>query len=274
MNNSAAIRLLVLGISSIMLTACVASGYTTFYKPIGDSPDPNLLSQSDGVDIYAYGPNADTDDRNLLRDGFIPIGYASFNGALESEDEIYKQAKKVGAHVALVKQTHTGTNSGVLSLPIYNAGQMVTSRSSGTATVRSPYGTSTGTYTGTTVTQLPGSTSYVPVPYSVSVYDQYATFWVEMSPSYWACGIHAADLSPDQRKIVGKNQGVLVDIVVKRTAAFRANVFEGDILLSVNSEPVFDINSMRALCLKYKGNEISLEVLRDGKELTLVAKRT
>jgi S1-C subfamily serine protease len=119
---------------------------------------------------------------------------------------------------------------------------------------------------------LPASTSYVPIPYSVDLYDQIATFWTAPQSSYWTCGVVVAEVDTKTRKELGSNRGVLVDVVVTGTPAFHADILEGDVLLSINRKPIFGAAAIKSLCDSYRGEDVIFEVYRDGRNISLAAR--
>ena len=88
-------------------------------------------------------------------------------------------------------------------------------------------------------------------------------------------GVSVQDLTPDLAKAfnIPANQGAVIAQVSPRSTADRAGLKEGDVVLSVNDRPVRDGGGLRnAIGLLEVGASVKLEVLRDGKPLTLEAK--
>jgi serine protease Do/serine protease DegQ len=88
-------------------------------------------------------------------------------------------------------------------------------------------------------------------------------------------GVSVQDLTPDLARAfnIPANQGAVIAQVSPRSAAARAGLKEGDVVLSINGRPVRDGGSLRnAIGVLEVGEAVRLEVLRDGKPLTLDAK--
>jgi hypothetical protein len=98
----------------ILLDGC-ANPYTQFYtdqlggRSIHEFPmiavseaDPQLYATSDH----------ERDGRALLENGYVLIGYSTFNaGAVDSEQAV-RQARKVGAALVLIQSQYTNTVTG------------------------------------------------------------------------------------------------------------------------------------------------------------------
>jgi serine protease Do/serine protease DegQ len=88
-------------------------------------------------------------------------------------------------------------------------------------------------------------------------------------------GVSVQDLTPDLARAfnIPANQGAVIAQVVPRSAAARAGLREGDVVLRVNDRPIRDSNSLRnAVGLLEIGASVQLDILRDGRPLTLKAK--
>ncbi|HRX69946.1 MAG: DegQ family serine endoprotease [Candidatus Competibacteraceae bacterium] len=88
-------------------------------------------------------------------------------------------------------------------------------------------------------------------------------------------GVSAQDLTPELARAfnIPANQGAVIAQVVPRSAAARAGLREGDVVLRVNDRPIRDSNSLRnAVGLLEIGASVQLDILRDGRPLTIKAK--
>lgn len=88
-------------------------------------------------------------------------------------------------------------------------------------------------------------------------------------------GVQAQDLTPELAQAFGIKQqrGAVIAQVVPGSAADTAGLKAGDVVTGVNGRPVrnaFDVRN--AVGLVRVGEEVTLEVLRNGKTLTLTAK--
>jgi serine protease Do/serine protease DegQ len=88
-------------------------------------------------------------------------------------------------------------------------------------------------------------------------------------------GVAAQDLTPELARAfnIPANQGAVIAQVNPRSAAARAGLKEGDVVLSINDKPIRDSSGLRnAIGLLEVGEAVRMEILRDGKPLTLDAK--
>lgn len=88
-------------------------------------------------------------------------------------------------------------------------------------------------------------------------------------------GISVQDLTPElaQAFNIPANQGAVIAQVSPRSAAARAGLKEGDVVLRINDRTIRDGGSLRnAIGLLEVGEAVRLEILRSGKPLTLNAK--
>jgi serine protease Do/serine protease DegQ len=83
------------------------------------------------------------------------------------------------------------------------------------------------------------------------------------------------DLTPELARAfnIPADRGAVIAQVSPRSAAARAGLKEGDVVLSINDKPIRDGNGLRnAIGLLEVGEAARLEILRDGKPMTLNAK--
>lgn len=88
-------------------------------------------------------------------------------------------------------------------------------------------------------------------------------------------GVAAQDLTPElaQAFAIAADQGAVITQVSPRSAADRAGLKQGDIVLHINEKPIRDSASLRnAIGLLEVGEAAQIEILREGKPLTLDAK--
>ncbi len=88
-------------------------------------------------------------------------------------------------------------------------------------------------------------------------------------------GVSVQDLTPDLARAfnIPASQGAVIAQVSPRSAAARAGLREGDVVLNINGRPVRDGGALRnAIGLLEVGEAVRLDILRDGKALTLEAK--
>ena len=71
----------------------------------------------------------------------------------------------------------------------------------------------------------------------------------------------------DEHHEINTNKGVSVIAVVKKSPAYFADIFKGDIILRFDGEYVFDKDDFLTKIKDHKGETINLDLMRDGKLL-------
>jgi membrane-associated protease RseP (regulator of RpoE activity) len=100
---------------------------------------------------------------------------------------------------------------------------------------------------------------------------------LEWSMSKGRLGVLVMSMTPELRKHLGaaEDRGVLVARVEPRTPAASAGITVGDVIVTVHGDKVDDATDViAALSGLGKGQDVAVELVRDGKPLTLQAKLT
>jgi hypothetical protein len=243
-------------ILSAALWGC-ANPYSEFYKGNADARVMPMYDTTEvGLKIYSTS-DVERDRRALMRKGFFPIGEASFNAASGNvtDAQLRQQAEKVGAHVVLVSSRYSHTVNSAVPMTVPTT---TTSYSTGHATAYGPGGTVNAYGSGTTTTY---GTQTTMVPIAIQRSDFGALFFAKQKQRF---GALVLDLDDATRRRLGSNSGVLVDLVVDGSTAFRADILPGDIILSVAGEPAYGRDSYTDLLRKYGGRSVTFRINRDG----------
>jgi len=238
---------------------CTSSGYSEFYKPYNASnierykQDPNFEFLKKGEEPKIFTSNNLAEDIKVFRRKRLhPIGFSSFNGSMESENEVLAQAKKIESVVALYtwKYTNTQTNSGVLLMP-------QTNYHSGSVYGANSYATYSGTSMGTSA-----------IPYSNTQrrFDQEAVYFIR-SLHKLKFGFALLDIDRNQKIALGKS-GVIVEIIFEDTPAHYSNLLEGDVITKLNQIEIQNVEHINKLLMNYdiSNGVANLSVIRNGEE--------
>lgn len=257
-------KAIICSVMALLLGGC-ASGYSQFYTGAnGATPErvaelrvapPTATPEV----VKTSSPPADV-LQSFAQQGYALIGSASFtSGRGESESAALQQAIKVGADLVVISNPqYAGTVQRVMPLTLPTS---QTSFSTGTATATGPSGTVTAYGSGTTTTY--GSrTTYI--PYSVTRYSYAAGFFVKRK---FLLGTIVRALNDSERQRYQSNTGLYVTTVVNGTPAFMNNILPGDVIMTINGQPVFDDASLNVQLKSMRGRSISVTLKRGDSDV-------
>jgi len=257
---SSILRFSFLMITSLLLSGCAASGYTTFYEgyfdPAEYKSEVRTLGENEEPEVFTSN-NLERDILVMRSRNYSVVGVSSFNGAYEDLANAKAQAKRVGAAIVLVTSayTNTQTNSSTLFLP-----DNQTTYYSGSAYGSGGYATGSGTAT-------TYGTKAVPITSTQRRYDQTAVYFVphKKKPRF---GFNAVPLTPAQRRDLDRNTGVLMEIIVEDSSFFYSNVLPGDVLIEFHGQPVRSVDELMGIVEQVSQNAetVDITVIRKGKE--------
>jgi hypothetical protein len=254
-----------------LLVGC-AGPYGQFYhEQLGGQPVTSFrhfeIAQGDPTVIET--DNMDRDAHSMLENGFVMIGYSSFNAGPVPVDGAKAQARKVGAAAVLVQSRYTNTVSGSMPMVVQNPDQTVTTYLQGNVYGRGGY----ASYSGTSTSTVPGGYTTYQIPYSVQRFDYLATYWVHTKPPI--LGVMGVDLPDDIRRQLQTNHGVLITAVRKNSPAFEADLLKGDVIRTIDGEAVSDQKGFLALLEKDAGKRVVLGIVRGSqpKDVSLTLNR-
>ncbi|MCE7936125.1 MAG: PDZ domain-containing protein, partial [Chlorobi bacterium CHB2] len=86
-------------------------------------------------------------------------------------------------------------------------------------------------------------------------------------------GVQMQDLTPQLAKYFGadRNSGALISEVVDSSAAERAGLLAGDIILAIDGKPVNNPNDAARMIREHNEGSVELRILRDRQERTITA---
>jgi hypothetical protein len=207
----------------ISISGC-ASGYEQFYADESAGWEGSFNSPTtEPLKIFAGSGDWGQDVHRMYENGYGRIGSAAFNGSLEGNEGLKKQALKVGANAVIVSSDFT--DSVTSSIPITTT-QAVTTYHSGSV--------NSGNFSATSTTYVP-TTTHVPV--TQRNYDQTAVFFRELKLP--CIGFLNGDVSLDLRQRIGTNSGVMVAAVRIGGPAYYADIVSGDVVLEIAGQKIF-----------------------------------
>ncbi|HSI46178.1 MAG TPA: PDZ domain-containing protein [Methylophilus sp.] len=198
-------------------------------------PEPELLS----------GNRRDDDNIKMLENGYDLMGFSHFEAGEIPPEQAISHGRTVQADTILVYVKKAGNTSPSSKMEVIKEaikkGQSLTEKD---------------------VAAAPGKYRY------------YATFWAKLPPP--VLGIHVIKLvakpsSQDDEKpeVAPSSEGVRVIAVIHGSAAEKSGLLRGDQLLSINQESVNDAATLSGLVKRFKGNTVTLKILRQAEPLSL-----
>ena len=101
------------------------------------------------------------------------------------------------------------------------------------------------------------------MPITVHRYQYQAAFFRKHKPLIF--GVHSLPTTDDIRKKIEINSGLIAEIVETGSPAFDVNILEGDVLLKMNDEVLSGVAGLSAICKKYSGQKVVVDVWRNGQ---------
>lgn len=251
------LRLLCSLALAALLVGC-QNPWKEFYQgwPLpADAPDNGLPDCRQVSDF-------DTAVKELLRDNYVPFGQSHFNaGNNVSFGEMQQFGASIKADVILYGVGNRTSTQSVMALPQFNPGTQSTTYVNG-------YGSNGGSFYGTANTYSPGTYSTTVVPVTI-VRQDYLALYLKKGWFNPVLGVHRTPVTAEQARIVGTNNALLITIVMRRTPAFYADLYEGDVILEFNGQRVpLEEEEFSSLLAKHRGQEIELLIYRAGNKLT------
>jgi C-terminal processing protease CtpA/Prc len=257
--------LLALGCLFVLATGCVNPYVKNFQSAdLHKQPSENqpLLPYS-GQPQLVTSQDLKADALKMRENGYILLGRSKFQASPINEKLALKQADKVGAEVVLVNHKFVATKTESLPMSTWIPGQQTDQ----TERVIIQNGANTPKVidrTVTTSTQGEYQTAYV--EQSVDYYDYAASYWAKARAPIFGVNIRALDEATKAE--LGTQKGVVVRVVITDSPAYEADLLQGDVLLSLQDEPIRDPQQFFSLVDKYAGQTVSVLIYRSGQNLT------
>ena len=219
--------LILVVLSCVMVAAvgCAQNPLDQFYvaNAHGDPFAQRAATPHEGEPRFVRGDGTLEPALKLLEDGYVFVGEANFwcSSSRVSNKSIRKKAKKLHAAVCLVWSQHRNTVHGNMPITVPTS---TTTYNSGSFSGTRGY---MGSYSGTSTTY--GSrTTYL--PYTIILMDYQISFWAKGTGSVLGCV--TLELTTEQKRKLGRNTGLMIACVQKRTPASKAKILPGDIFCS------------------------------------------
>jgi hypothetical protein len=249
------------------------SPFTQYYTSFISGPvarDSTLVPFVGDPAVFGGSPDRDADSRKMWEDGYRDIGASSFYGPLQSADLAKARAKELqAAAVVLYGNNPRMVSQQVPVLDLSGVANVLSPPTTTSQTSGTIYGTSGALNynqtTTTTAVPAPKPPAFEQVNYVQ--YDQIAVFWAKAKPR--RLGVLFRDLTDDQRQTLGGNKGLVVEAVTKGSPAFLGDVLRGDIMTSIDGEPIRQQLDVSTILSGRAGKDVAIHVLRGTKDKVL-----
>lgn len=234
-----------------------ANGYAEFYQTL---PSAAVAQPTPGIEpsVRASTGDATKDADSMYAEGYIAIGYSSFNGPAQGLRGALEQGKKVGATYVVVSAQYAYTVSGAMPITTPTA---QTSYTTGTVNAYGSGGYASGNYSGTTTT-YGSQTAYV--PYSIPRYDQAAVYFAPLPRTGLGAWLRLP--TDGEARALGTARARIVRSVRRGSPAYNADLLPGDVIRAVDGQP-FDEATVRQEI--QSGQALHLSIDREGKPVEI-----
>ena len=202
---------------------------------------------------------------NYLRNGFWIVGASEFTRtrSVASSNLAISKAKEIGATriFAFSRVLEEVKYKKKVRLPTYS------STDSNTYANASAYSNNIYNYKSTQGYANANTNSYTSgytttlVDDSYLKYSQGAVYFAKIKEDFIKFGAgFKAEIPSDLKAAIGTDKGLYVNYLIKGSPAFKADVLEGDIILTANGIDVYD----NSFIDKYKGRTVLFKIYRNG----------
>ena len=246
--------LLLICALGVFLTGC-QNPWKDFYQATTIVPDS---APYHGSPSCIPSSNIGEDLKEYVRTDYILIGHTSFNsGGGVSLQQLKAFGEALKSDVVLYYVGNTTQTQSTMVVPRYTPGAQQTTYLNG-------YGSNGTSFYGTANTYSPGTYSSEVIPVTV-VRQDYAAVFLKRNWEKLILGLGIRPLTPGEAARVGTNSAGYVYVVVRETPGFRADFFEGDIIIEVEGRTQAEFFSTIEM---WAGKEVKFVVFRNGERIT------
>lgn len=271
--------LLTLGFVILLMSGCATDPFAKYYQGYTNQMPAyvhqRLLPPSPNPHVITASANTFKDEEQRLQErGLVVLGSSSFYGFNPTQQQLTRQAKKVGADVAVWASDYSHSQQGVMPLMSYQPGQTYTTTHSGVANVNARgdggYATASGTYSGTTTTTTPATVQTDYLPYERRIYNHAASFWRHTKQAVF--GATMLPLPDELRRKLQRNTGAYVQFVRLGSPAFKADILQGDTIIQANGELIASPEELVGFLSTHAGQTVTMRMLRGEKTVQVQVK--
>ena len=249
---------LICSLSLCALLSGCQNPWKDFYQGMtlpADAPD-------NGLPDCVQTANFDDSIKEYMRNDFVPFGQSSFNaGNNVTVGDLQQFGGTIKADVILYGVGNRTTTQSAMALPQYNPGTQQTTYLNG-------YGSNGSSFYGTANTYSPGTYTTTVVPVTI-VRQDYAAVYLKKNWQKRILGVQHELVTAEQARTVGSNSAIFINIVVRGTPAFHADIYEGDVIMEINGQKFSDgVAGFSAALERNQGKLTDFLIYRNGTKLT------
>ena len=236
----------------VMIIATGCAHPRDSYHPIDFIPS----SPFDGKPQYQFVSKMPSDDiHDMMANGYVCAGQILPECSRYTTEQILELMKEKRLEIGHGYNIDGGVATGVMPLPV-----MSTHYTTGNFSAYGG-GLMVNGYGNTTTTSM--STQYVPYQHHVI----YATYMFFNRPvEKFRFGAFFDNLSHDEEVKIGTRKAIKVSVVVKGSPAWKADIFDDDIILEINDKQPEQLMSAVKEIANTRG-ELRLKIWRSGREI-------
>lgn len=251
----------LLPLALLALTGCMSNPYSQYYTAVSDRADlPIESASSAAAPKVIQGSDPVKDLEEMLSEGYDLLGYSSFSATETPQSKAVEQARLLSADVLLYYAPvyqRTATTVVPFSMPTQS-----TSYTTASATAYNSYG-GYGTASGSALTNTYGQ-QWMAVPVQQDTYLHTAAYYVK-TKSLVGMKFRAPDAN--EARALGTQRAAIVTVVIRNSAAYKADILPGDVVLKADGKTVDEIPDAEAYVRARIGQPIELLIARSGKVL-------
>lgn len=208
-------------VTLVLSSGCASSALLNYYEPIPDVEEETIPDEDEQQIVWSKDLGLDL--AKWREDGYMAVGRLKYVGRQCSSASFQLVARTYRAPCILLKKTPQG-----------RTGRTIATTTTTTVLTPSPTGGLVAT----------PQTSTMLVPYAETIY-LYEALFLRQEKYKSRLGVDVEPLSRDDVLRAETRKAVMVTNVLKSGLAWRNDVFEGDVIVSIDGQPIESPSAFR-----------------------------
>lgn len=203
--------------------------------------------------LYRGSADDAADTRALIENDYVPLGLSSFTGGAADPRQAAQQGQRLGAAVVvLYGELQAVQDASLASLPFHP---------------RPPGGAGSPARPAADTAGAPATIGSLP-PRSASEHE--ASYWAKGRPP--VLGVMDRPLNKDERALLMRNDGIVVELVMNGSPAETAHLQQGDVIVAIDGKAILDATAVPAFLQSIAGRTVRIDLLRGGSPRAIEVK--